>query len=319
MSYAEEHYEWADETDYQPSKRKEHHMQTITIGAVTKESKFFNDETIWGVKVGNSWMDLHVPDKPTKEQTLTVETWTVESKGKTYVHARPVAEQPAQAPRATPGATPPARPTQTFNGNRATSYTQAFEAYSEIARKAHALATELEPAADAARARFGFVSTFLIAFGDGKMLVEPDDEWGTTAPSQNQPVKHEKTAAHIHLEKVIWNYCERTGKTAADCSAMFKEVSGKNDMLELSEKEAILARLKAETIIDAATDYKTLFTEAAKARAKKEGWELAGKDAASVKKKQDLLFQAGITKSFKDVTNLEAKAALEILTDNAPF
>jgi len=100
---------------------------------------------------------------------------------------------------------------------------------------------------------------------------------------------------------------------------IIEEISGKKDILELSEKEAIQARLKAEAIIDPLTDYKALFTAAAKAQAEREGWELAGKDAASIKKKQDLLFQAGITKAFKGLTNLEAKAAWENLTDFVPF
>lgn len=289
--------------------------QQITVGAVTKQSKIFNNETMWGVKVGDSWMDLHVVNKPAKGQSLTVETWEVEgTNGRKFVHARPVqASQPAQAPSAS---SQPAQAARPLNNNRATPYTQTFDAYASMARQAHALAMELEPAPGAERARFGFVSTFLIAFCDGKIVLDATDAWEDLVPPLNEPVRHEKTAAHIHLEKVIWDYCERIGQTPAEAFAMFKEVSGKKDMSELSEKEAIQARLKAEAIIDAATDYKALFTNEAMKLASKEGWELTSKAPADLKKKQALLFKAGITKSFKDLTNLEAKAALERITDD---
>lgn len=291
--------------------------QTITVGAVAKEPKIWNDETCWGVKVGNGWMDLYVEPRPIKGATYVVEVEEIKSKGRTYKHARPVkGTQPTQAPQS---ATPQARPDQARNGNRATPFTQTFDAYATMARQAHALALELEPTPGAERARFGFVSTFLIAFGNGQIVLEADDEWGTTPSQPSQPVQYEKTAAHVHLEKVIWDYCERTGKNTDDAFAMFKEVSGKGDMLELSEKEAIQARLKAEAIIDPLTDYKALFTAEAKAQAEKEGWELSSKEPANIKKKQDLLFNAGVTKAFKDLTNVEAKAAWEKLTDNIPF
>ena len=316
MSWAEEHYGWADEEDFKQTtskRRRNMTTQAITVAAVTKEPKVWNDETCWGVKVGNGWMDLYVKDRPSKGQTYNVEIEEVQSKGRTYLHARPVkGSQPAAAPaKVTQGAQTVA---QARTSNNSGVHTQTFDTYAEVARKAHTLALELEPRQGAERARVALVSTFLIEFGYGHIALEAADEWGTTAPSQ--PIKHEKTAAHIHLEKVIWDYCERTGKTGADALAMFKEVSGKEDMPELSEKEAIQARLKAEAIIDPLTDYKALFTEAAKAQAKREGWELAGKDAASIKKKQALLFKSGVTKAFRDLTNLEAKAAWEILTDD---
>ena len=291
--------------------------QTITIGAVTKEPKVWNNETCWGVKVGNDWMDLYVENRPSKGQTFNVEVEEVVSKGRTYKHARLIkGSQPTQAAataKVTQGAQGLAQARPPI-GSRTTPYTQTFDTYATVAIKAHALARELEPGPGDARARVGLVNTFLIALGDGQIALDPADEWEDIPTTE--PVKHEKTAAHTHLEKVIWDYCERVGKTPADAFAMFKEVSGKEDMLDLSEKEAIQVRLKAEAIIDAATDYKVLFTEAAKAQAKKEGWELTAKDAVSIKKKQALLFKANITKSFKDLTNLEAKAALEKLTDD---
>lgn len=321
MSYAEEHYGWADETDYQHSARKETKMsvQQITVGAATKEPKNFGDETIWGVKVGNSWMDLHTPNKPARGAVLTVETWSVEGKnGKSYVHARPVAgQQPAQPPAAAPAQQQTrSAPVQSTNSNRTTPYTHSFEDYAAVARKVKPLAMELfaDIPGDQVGAQERFTVAFMIAFGDGKLALPVEDEWGDV-PSSTGPVKYEKCTAHDHLNKTIWNYFERIGGTADDALAMLKEVSGKADVLELSEKEAIQARLKVEKIIDEKTDYKALLTEAVKADFKKRGLDFASKDAAITEKKRSLLASLGMTGPYKDWTNMQAKAGLEKFND----
>src|SRR3990167_7508865 len=102
MSWAEEHYGWADEEDFKQTtskRRRNMTTQAITVAAVTKEPKVWNDETCWGVKVGNGWMDLYVKDRPSKGQTFNVEVEDVEWKGRPYKPARPVkGSQPAAAP-----------------------------------------------------------------------------------------------------------------------------------------------------------------------------------------------------------------------------
>lgn len=285
-------------------------MQTITIGAVSKEPKNFNNETSWGIKVGNSWMDFHPTNgnKPVKGETYQVKIEDVQWKGKTYQHAYPVKD-------ATPVVTKqPDNPTPTVaRGNRTTPYTHPVAKWDSLVSHAVAMAKGLGITDHAAVV--SFVAIYAIPFGDGKLAMEEsfDDEWGGATPAT--PIV-EKNAAHIHLLQVAQEYGEYGGFPKGEELEVLAKIMDvpkvtEADVYKLTEKQAIQLRMKMEEVYDKELDFKKILTKAAKDYFPATGlnWDDTSSEVAY--RKTAILLKCGI-KSFKDATNAEAKAALKV-------
>lgn len=178
-------------------------METITVLAVAKASRQYNQETIWGVKVREDgtklgvWYNLYTEPRPTKGQVFTVGiTDTQRENGRVFHDARIVGAQPS-AP------TQPAQPTTTqprqSNGpNRTTPYTASIADWEVLIDRGFAMADKHGLKDDAARV--SLVAIFAIPFGDGKLSMEnwqleEIENWGT--------VLHAETAFHVELENLI--------------------------------------------------------------------------------------------------------------------
>ena len=157
--------------------------QRITVEAVTKKPRIFNNQLIWGVKTDDgTWYSLYVEDQPTKGASY--ECIVTENKGKdgrTYFDAKPI--RPAMAPEPAPqsqtnGAAAPAeapKPAPVYTGPTKIAWLD----WQTMTRAAHAMAMELEPdqAAvsasnplfDRSTARIAMVNTIMIAFSNGKL------------------------------------------------------------------------------------------------------------------------------------------------------
>lgn len=274
--------------------------QTLTVQKTTKEARHYNNEKYWGVQCDGTWYDLYVIDKPARGQQFNVEVTLMESNGKTYRKARLVGTQ-APAPTQSSAGTS-SSPAPVSNGNRSTPYTHPWSEYESMFKRAHRLALELEPGVDGIRARSAICNTIMIAFTDGKIKPpdSADDAWGDTSA----PAKHEKTAAHDHLMQVAKEFGLDKEMTEAQVTLMLKDVCGFTDLLALSEKEAIQARLKLEAHVDANTNYKQRFVSTIKAHCDNKG--LVFND----EKGKFLKHCTGLT-DFSKVDNLAAKKAIE--------
>ena len=194
----------------------------ITVERVTKESKTgvygaWKDRIYWGVQAGGIWYDVFQDTKPTPGTVLNLQIETSEFKGRTYRRCEvllPAAGQPTQPsaqptaqPAAQPAAQPPAntqqnRPTN-GNTNRTTPYTHPWAEYEAMARKAHALAWELEAAPEHGQPRASIFATIMIGYGDGK--INDSDGWvtGKDAGWPTGPSMHVETQAHLDLENAL--------------------------------------------------------------------------------------------------------------------
>src|SRR3990167_9237838 len=79
MSWAEEHYGWADEEDFKQTtskRRRNMTTQTITVAAVTKEPKVWNDETCWGEE-HYGWADEEDFKQTTSKRRRNMTTQTI--------------------------------------------------------------------------------------------------------------------------------------------------------------------------------------------------------------------------------------------------
>lgn len=150
-------------------------METITVLAVARASRQYNQETIWGVKVREDgtklgvWYNLYTEPRPTKGQVFTVGiTDTHGEDGRVFHDARIVGAQPS-AP------TQPAQPTTTqprqSNGpNRTTPYTASIADWEVLIDRGFAMADKHGLRDDAARV--SLVAIFAIPYGDGKLSMD---------------------------------------------------------------------------------------------------------------------------------------------------
>lgn len=280
--------------------------KTITVEAVAKAAKQAKGVTYWAVMSGNTWYNLFVEQKPTSGQTFTVEVNDSVFNGKTFhwAHiAHDQAPQPIQPPKQPepkweqPAITPerPQLPTV-----RTTPYTQPLSEWQMVIRSALEIASEHGICEDAARV--SLCATLCIAFGDGKISLDtdPSDNWKAVEP------KPERLAAHTHLEESMTAYCGIANIPAKDGLDVLQSSFGTRDILTLTEKQAIAARLKIEELIAEKQEWKTRLTDAIKNYCRQFALDFA-------KEKFNVLFLCAQTKDFKALTNLQAKAAAHTL------
>lgn len=96
----------------------------------------------------------------------------------------------------------------------------------------------------------------------------PPERSNQPAPQSTGSRKYERNAAHNHLEQVIEDYCKAMGvdpkvegKEILKKMSAFKgkdgnEVPGVSDVLELSEKRAIITRVEIEKVINSNRDWR---------------------------------------------------------------
>jgi len=303
-------------------------MEKIIVQAVTKKERKYNNQTIWGVKVGEDaegndvWYNLYTNIKPSKGQGFTVEvTESTGNDGRIFRDAR-IAQGTQAAPTSAPlrkdeFASSNGNKSPVVNGGRATPYTQSFEVYAAVARAAHALATELEPDNGSgginAHARTALVSTFLIALGEGKLTMTVEDEWnvpGETgrAAVPGARVKQAKNAAHDHLASVL-NDAAALMKT--DAIALLRKYGPDpdiSDVVYLTEKEAINTRLTIEKFIDENTDWRADLSVRIKAYCLLKKMDFT-------KERTDILLAVAGTRDFKTIDQATAKKAIETLKE----
>lgn len=147
----------------------------ITVQSTTRESKKTKNknQTYWGVKHSDgNWYNLIVDAKPSQGQTFDVDVKTREFQGKTYRWAEIVKK--------------PAASHATGNGNgAAVSWTE----YELMMSLAHHAATQLEPDSDIvdrSTARAALVNTVMIAFTNGKIVVDKEDENEPPPPDDSE-------------------------------------------------------------------------------------------------------------------------------------
>jgi hypothetical protein len=174
----------------------------IKVEAVARQSKVFNKQTTWGVKLADGWITLYRDAPPSKGDVLDVNITSRQDRNdpeKIWRDAFPV--MPPLAPPETisnNGAGPVAtKPDDTWSNNSGKKV--PWEGCIVFAKAAHELALELEPdeldpgdQGDSARirtdksvARAAILNTLMIAYTGGKILVPKDEADEYVPPAED--------------------------------------------------------------------------------------------------------------------------------------
>ena len=160
----------------------------ITVEAVSKQPRQFNNQTIWGVMTPNkTWYSLACDFKPAKGQVFDVAvTETIGNNGQTYRNAQIIGPAPTQQPTTAP---PPGTAIPLPNGVDASrvivgqpSGKVPWDEWVRVINATTAISVDLNMPPEV---QVGLLQTTLVTLRDGKLESPPVPTETTREPGQD--------------------------------------------------------------------------------------------------------------------------------------